>query len=82
MSKAPDWEGFGRAIVDEWPTRQIDGNELFSLAWNFGLIREIAGGFDPDEHIDAEGICPEKGDPWYEYAFGPLPTPPAQEPTP
>src|SRR5699024_10370267 len=27
------------------------------------------GGYDPDQHFDAEGICPERGDPWYEYTF-------------
>lgn len=69
--KTPDWEGFARAIVSEWPTSDIDGTELFGMAWNFGLVRQIPGGFNPDEHIDAEGIAPEAGDDWYEYNFGP-----------
>ena len=69
--KAPDWEGFGRAMMDDWPTNGIDGSDLFIMAQNFGLVREIAGGFDPDNHIDAEGMSPEAGDDWYEYNFSP-----------
>ena len=70
VPKSPDWEGFGRDLLDDWPVRDIDGAELFEAALSNGLIREIAGGFDPDKHIDAEGLRPDAGDPWYEYAFG------------
>lgn len=66
---APDWEGFARDLLDEWPVRDVEGSELFDAALSNGLIREIPGGFDPDNHIDTECICPEAGDPWYEYAF-------------
>lgn len=66
---APDWEGFGRDLLEGWPVGDVDGSELFDAALRNGLIREIPGGYDPDQHIDAEGICPEVGDPWYEYAF-------------
>ena len=70
MTHAPDWEDFGRAIMQYgWPTNDIDGSELFDLCLMYGLIRPIEGGFNPDEHIDAEGICPDAGDPWYEYAY-------------
>ena len=69
--KAPDWEGFGRAMMGDWPTNDIDGFDLFAMAQDYGLVREVAGGFDPDNHIDAEGISPEAGDDWYEYNFGP-----------
>ena len=68
--RGPNWEGFCRDLLDEWPTRDIDGFELFDAALRNGLICEIPGGYDPEQHIDAEGICPERGDPWYEYAFG------------
>ena len=64
----PDFEGFARAIVKEWPgTVGFDAAEIFDLARDYRLIREIKDGYDPDAHIDTEGICPEKGDPWYEY---------------
>lgn len=66
---APDWEGFARDMMDEWPVRDVDGSELFEAALKHRLIREIDGGYDPDQHIDAEGISPEPGDPWYEYTF-------------
>ncbi|MGR3476653.1 MAG: Lar family restriction alleviation protein [Sulfitobacter sp.] len=66
---APDWEGFGRAMLEHWPVRDVDGAELFGLSLEYGLIAEVPGGYDPEQHIDAEGISPEKGDPWYEYTF-------------
>ena len=67
--KSPDWEGFGRAMVEDWPTNDIDGADLFELAAQYRLIAEVAGGYDPETHIDADCICPERGDPWYEYNF-------------
>ena len=70
-ARGPDWEGFGRDLLESWPVRDVDGSELFDAALRNGLIAEIPGGYDPDQHIDAEGICPEAGDPWYEYAFHP-----------
>ena len=71
-ANAPDWEGFGRAVMSYgWPTSDIDGSELFDLSLMYALLAPIKGGYNPDEHIDAEGICPEAGDPWYEYNFGP-----------
>ena len=69
VTDGPDWEGFCRDLLESWPVRDVDGSELFDAALRNGLIQEIPGGYDPDQHIDAEGICPEKGDPWYEYAF-------------
>lgn len=66
---APDWEGFGRAMMERWPTGDVDEAELFGLSLKYGLIAEVPGGYDPEQHIDAECICPEKGDPWYEYTF-------------
>ena len=65
----PDWEGFGRGMLEDWPVRDVDGAELFDLSLKYGLIAEVPGGYDPEQHIDAEGISPETGDPWYEYTF-------------
>lgn len=70
MTTKPDWEGFGRAVMNcGWPTNDIDGAELFELAEMYELVVPIKGGYDPENHIDAEGIGPEKGDPWYEFNF-------------
>lgn len=69
QESAPDWEGFGRAMLEDWPVRDVDGAELFDLSLKYGLIAEVPGGYDPEQHIDAEGISPETGDPWYEYTF-------------
>jgi hypothetical protein len=64
-----DWENFAKAILTEWPTGDLDGSVLFDLSLEYGMIQEIPGGYNSDHHIDAEGICPEEGDPWYEYTF-------------
>lgn len=68
-SAEPDFEGFAKAILEQWPTSDIDGADLFQMSVSYGMIQEVPGGYDPDQHIDAECICPERGDPWYEYTF-------------
>ena len=69
--EAPDWEGFGRAIMDYgWPTTvSIEDADIFDLALEYQLIRKIPGGYDPERHNDAHGTCPEPGDDWYEHNF-------------
>lgn len=79
MDSAPNWEGFGRALLEDWPTGDIEGSFLFDMALKYALIREIPGGYDPDQHEDVWGIYPEPGDAWYEYAFGPE-SAPGQQP--
>ena len=68
MTDQPDWEGFGRELCRDWPTGDVDGAELFDLSKKYRLIKEIPGGFDPDQHDDDCWGC-EKGDPWYEWNF-------------
>jgi uncharacterized small protein (DUF1192 family) len=65
----PDWENFAKAVLTDWPTGDLDGSVLFDLSLQYGMIQEVPGGFNSDHHIDADGICPEEGDPWYEYTF-------------
>lgn len=65
----PDWEGFCRDLLDNWPVSDVDGSELFDLALKHGMIREVPGGFNPYHHLDTENTFPEPGDPWYEYTF-------------
>ena len=65
----PDWENFAKAVLTDWPTGDLDGAVLFDLSLQYGMIQEVPGGYNSDHHIDAEGICPEDGDPWYEYTF-------------
>jgi len=65
----PNFEGFAKAILEGWPVNGIGGSELFDMSVSYGMIAEILGGYDPEQHIDAEGTCPEAGDPWYEYTF-------------
>jgi len=74
MSDAPDWEGFGRAIMAfGWPAYgDIEATQVFDLALEYRLIKPIPGGYDPDEHVDDEAVSPEPGDPWYEYNFQPI----------
>lgn len=65
----PDFEGFAKAVLDDWPGGDLDGGLLFDLSVDYGMIREVPGGYDPEKHIDAECICPDEGDPWYEYTW-------------
>jgi hypothetical protein len=65
----PDWENFAKAVLTDWPTGDLDGSVLFDLSLKYGMIQEVPGGYNSDHHIDADCICPEEGDPWYEYTF-------------
>ena len=67
--EAPDWENFAKAVLTDWPTGDLDGSVLFDLSLQYGMIQEVPGGYNSDHHIDADCICPEEGDPWYEYTF-------------
>jgi hypothetical protein len=68
MSK-PDWENFAKAVLADWPTDDLEGSVLFDLSLQYGMIQEVPGGYNSEHHIDADGVCPEEGDPWYEYTF-------------
>lgn len=64
----PDWKAFGEAIIGEWPgLYDVDAIEVFNAALKHNIIIVIPGGYDPDQHIDAYGVGPERGDPWYEF---------------
>ena len=65
----PDWKNFAKAVLADWPTGDLEGSVLFDLALEYGMIKEVPGGYNSDHHIDADSICPEEGDPWYEYTF-------------
>ena len=67
--EAPDWESFAKAVLTDWPTGDLHGSVLFDLSLQYGMIQEVPGGYNSDHHIDADCICPEEGDPWYEYTF-------------
>lgn len=62
MSK-PDWEAFGREIMEEWPGGGLDGFDLQEVAVRHGVIEETR--YSPGDH----GPCPEgitePGDPWF-----------------
>lgn len=69
MTKAPDWEGFGRAIMVVWQAHcDLDAADCFEMAIENNLLREIEGGFDPESHHDEVGNA-EEGDPWYEENY-------------
>ncbi|MDN3711836.1 hypothetical protein QWZ10_08370 [Paracoccus cavernae] len=62
----PNWEGFGLAIMEDWGAHcDTEASVRFDLAIKFGILRPIAGGFDPDTHVDDHGDA-ERGDPWFE----------------
>jgi hypothetical protein len=61
----PDWEGFGRAIMESWPYADVEGGELQDTAEYFGLLRREPGGYDPEKHgEDFADIC-EPGDEFF-----------------
>ena len=63
---APDWEGFGRAIMEEWGSHtDLEASDRFELALKFNILREVPGGFNPEIHVDSYYDA-EPGDPWYE----------------
>lgn len=52
----PDWEGFARAVMENWfDYADLDGSDRFDLGRQFNLLREIPGGYDPEEHVDELG---------------------------
>lgn len=65
---APDWEGFGRAVMDFWPESAPDGFDLHVLAIKHRILTEVPGGFDPERHSDATGSA-ESGVQWYERNY-------------
>lgn len=67
FNQAPDWKGFSLAIMEEWQDHgDIEASTKFDLAVRHRILRRIPGGYNPEEHEDAQGICPEPGDPWFE----------------
>ena len=82
-TQGPDWEGFGRRLMEEgWPVYDIDGGTVFEAAKMFGLIRVIPGGFDPEKHEDTEGLDPEPGEEWYDWGFPPENSGDPEDPSP
>ena len=61
----PDWEKFSLLIMNHWPEGDVGGYELQDYAVECGLLVEEPDGFDPNRHIDADCVCPERGDPWF-----------------
>lgn len=67
----PDWQGFGRAIMEDWALHfDVDASDKFEWALKFGLLKTVEGGFDPEKHVDR--YCEaERGDDWYELNYTP-----------
>jgi len=68
-TQTPDWENFSKAVFDNWPTGDLGGDLLFDLAFTYGMIKEVPGGYDPERHGEDHEYGSEPGDPWYEYTF-------------
>ena len=65
MTGKIDWPGFGKAIMEAWPERGIDGGDLQTIAQTFNVIQPVKGGFDPKRHSDEYGFSPYPGDEWF-----------------
>lgn len=69
-ANAPDWEGFGREALDEWPEPyDLEAPQIFDLAVKHRLLVAVPGGFNPEEHTNGEDFGAEPGDPWFEKNF-------------
>lgn len=69
---APDWKGFSLAIMEDWPEHgDIEASAKFELAVKHRILREIPGGYDPENHTDHAGVNPEPGEPWFELNTNP-----------
>jgi hypothetical protein len=61
------WAKLGAALMERWPEiGDIDGFCLQDMAVSAGVLQEVPGGYDPDEHFDIVGVGPEPGDQWFE----------------
>jgi len=63
-TEAPDWESFGRAVMQVWPEGDLDGFELQELAIKHHVLLPEPDGFDPSKHEDVYG-CADAGDDWF-----------------
>lgn len=65
----PNWEAFGREIMEAWPEGGVDGFGLQDIAVKHGVLIETK--FDlakhRDDHTDAWGV--RQGDPWLERTY-------------
>jgi len=61
----PDWEGFGRAIMEVWPDSGIDGEDLQEAAEHYGIIYRAPGGYNPHRHGDEWADIIKPGEPFF-----------------
>ena len=61
------WAQLGVAVMEGWPEiGDVDEFMVQEMAVKTGVLREIPGGYDPEQHYDSVGVDPEPGDPWFE----------------
>ena len=65
----PDWEGFARAVMEAWPSGDVDGFDLQYLADRYHIIKIVEGGFDPSVHVDECGVGFDPGDEFFERNY-------------
>jgi hypothetical protein len=67
--KTPNFEAFAKDVMKYWPEGfDIDAADLQEMAIKHGLLQEVEGGFDPEQHEDDHG-CAEPGDSWFMYTY-------------
>lgn len=64
-----NWEDFGRSVLERFceGDTSIDMFDIQKWGIETGVLIEVKGGFDPDQHIDVTGAS-EPGDPFYQLA--------------
>jgi hypothetical protein len=61
----PNFEAFAEDVMMNWSEGlDVDAGDLQDMAIKHGLLRQVEGGFDPEQHDDLHG-CAEPGDSWF-----------------
>jgi hypothetical protein len=65
----PNFEAFAKDVMMSC-SEGLDVNawDLQDMAIKHGLLRQVEGGFDPEQHEDEHG-CAEPGDIWFMYTY-------------
>lgn len=65
----PDWEAFGREIMEAWPEGGVDGFELQDAAVKHGVLRETAYDFKAHGKEDHYDWGLQEGDVYFERNY-------------
>lgn len=59
----PNWEAFGREIMEAWPEGGVDGFDLENIAVKHRVLVETT--YNPAKHRKDNDYGAKPGDPWF-----------------